>query len=156
MGMYTQLVMGAQLKKSTPETALEALRCMVDARQIQPTTLPAHPLFATPRWSLVLNCDSAYFDWESDSEFIQNLYGSGYYLRVISNVKNYDNEIQLFLEWIAPYLDTQGFLGFTRYEEDDHPTLIYNNGGKITSSSPSPTPTAPTPSAGLEGRRSGP
>jgi len=42
-----------------------------------------------------------------------------------SNLKNYDNEIFKLLEWLAPYIDTNGFLGFKRYEEDYDPTLIY-------------------------------
>ena len=30
-----------------------------------------------------------------------------------------------FLHWLAPYIDTKGFIGYTRYEEYDDPTLIY-------------------------------
>ena len=53
-----------------------------------------------------------------------------------SNLKNYGGEINKFLLWIAPYLHTgadyKEFLGFTRYEEDDDPTLIYNEKGTLT------------------------
>jgi hypothetical protein len=50
-----------------------------------------------------------------------------YKLNVRCCFKNYDNEIDLFLDFIRPYLVTTGFLGYKRYEEDDDPTLIYNN-----------------------------
>lgn len=29
------------------------------------------------------------------------------------------------IHWLAPYIDTEGFIGYTRYEEYDDPTLIY-------------------------------
>lgn len=46
-------------------------------------------------------------------------------VNIRANLKNYDNEIDKFLHWLAPYIDTEGFIGYTRYEEYDDPTLIY-------------------------------
>ncbi|MHB8152850.1 MAG: hypothetical protein ACYDG3_07260 [Bacillati bacterium] len=51
-----------------------------------------------------------------------------------SNLKNYDNEIEQFLAWIQPYIEAHSvsvgddnffLVGYTRYEEDADPTLIY-------------------------------
>ena len=69
-----------------------------------------------------------YFDGQTDST-IKN--DQGWYLTVRCSFKNYDDEIELFLDWLAPYIETYGFLGYHRYEEFDDPTLIYKEDGKI-------------------------
>ena len=53
-----------------------------------------------------------------------------HFLCIRSNVKNYDGEIQHFIDWITPCLDKHpgDFLGFRRYEETEDPTLIYMPG----------------------------
>lgn len=44
-----------------------------------------------------------------------------------ASLKNYTDTIEEFLDWLLPYVDAfpGAFLGFTRYEEDDAPALIY-------------------------------
>jgi len=60
--------------------------------------------------------------------------GPGYFnctdthcLQVRGNLKNYESEIDTFIDWITPYLNKLpgDFLGFERYEECTEPTLIY-------------------------------
>ena len=46
-------------------------------------------------------------------------------LNVRCDLKNYEDEIELFLKWIYNYATTRGFVGYMRYEEDYNPTLIY-------------------------------
>jgi hypothetical protein len=43
------------------------------------------------------------------------------------DIKNYEGEIEKFFEWIIPYVDGYpgDFIGYSRYEEDLKPTLIY-------------------------------
>ena len=64
-------------------------------------------------------------DWNSQKTFAYDDNGDSWCLTSISNLKNYEGEIAKFLMWLAPYIETDGFLGFTRYEEYDTPTLIY-------------------------------
>lgn len=68
-------------------------------------------------------------------------------LTIRSNLKNYDQEIQKFLHWIAPFSQTgiftpgtskspptgpgRNFAGYFCYEEADRPTLIYFREGKV-------------------------
>lgn len=134
MGMYTQLVLGVKLKQNTPSTVIAMLAYLVGDKSDMPlapipmTSEASEFFFETPRWDATLRCDSYYFDWTSRSFLDRDdLYRDKpmYYLSVTSNLKNYDGEIAKFLMWLAPYIDTNGFLGFTRYEEFDHPTLIY-------------------------------
>lgn len=144
MGMYTLLSLGVEFKEGTPKEIIETLRFMIDgptdeqmppgmyhvshSQQYAPHDI-AHPLFKCDRWTMMLRCDSYYFDWQSHWELTRDdLYGeerAKYFLTGNSNLKNYDGEIDNFLSWLAPHIETSGFLGFKQYEEATHPTLIY-------------------------------
>lgn len=93
----------------------------------EPTNLPDHPLFDTERWGTMLQCDSYYFVADTYSTFRFDDIGQSWYLCVRCNLKNYDNEIEKFVDWIMPYIDARegDFLGFSRYETTETPTLIY-------------------------------
>ena len=129
MGMYTQLVLGVELKTGTPETVINILEHMIrHGSKDQRITLPDHEFFQCNRWNFMLCYDSYYFDWQTRFNLDRDdLYKNRpkYFLTGCSNLKNYDGEIAKFLSWLAPYIDTNGFLGFTRYEEAGTPTLIY-------------------------------
>ena len=49
----------------------------------------------------------------------------------MSNLKNYSNEVNLFLDWIQPHIEAYGYIGWKMYEEDIAPTLLFNYHGKI-------------------------
>lgn len=126
MGMYTQLHLASTLKPDTPIEVIETLKYMLGDSDLPPTNLE-HPLFNTERWVIMLRCDSYYFDTDTRSTLRMDHIGSEYVLNVMSNFKNYDSEIDLFLEWIDPHLDKyEGeFLGYSRYEEFEQPNLIF-------------------------------
>jgi hypothetical protein len=49
------------------------------------------------------------------------------------SLKNYSDEIRTFLNFLADKVNEQNtFCGFYRYEEDEHPTLIYLVDGFFT------------------------
>lgn len=75
----------------------------------------------------MLRCDSYYFDADTHSTLRFDDISDSYYLCIRTNLKNYGQEIRHFVDWIMPYLDKfEGeFLGFSRYEETEEPTLIY-------------------------------
>lgn len=131
MGMYTELNLNVCLGAGTPYDVINILEYMVgDGPKI--LNLPAHPLFSTERWDWMLTCDSYYFPAVSSSTLNFDEIGKYWQLSARSNFKNYNGEIGLFLDWIAPHLDddmhnnTWGdFLGYWRYEEDREPTIIY-------------------------------
>jgi hypothetical protein len=88
---------------------------------------PNHPLFDTDRWRWMLLCDSYYFSADTISTLRkENLGRDYYYLCIRCNLKNYDNEIKKFVDWIDPYINKQSgdFLGFSRYEESEDPNII--------------------------------
>ena len=125
MGMYTELNIGVAFKEDTEQSIIDILKYMLSDSAVEPA-LPDHELFKTHRWTFMLCCDSYYFDGQTDSSLTFDDISNQYYLNVRCNLKNYGDEIRKFMDFIQPYLDTRGFLGYTRYEEDGDPTLIYN------------------------------
>lgn len=127
MGMYTELVMACEIKKSTPTYITVVLAGMCDGDDISPEIIPEHPLFKTERWSSMLTTDSAYFSGDTHSECTWDEFSEKYGLTIRCNLKNYGGEIEHFVDWLRPYIDAPDgeFLGYSRCEEDDHPTLIY-------------------------------
>jgi len=133
MGNYTELVLNVTIKGGTPPDVIDLLRAMAN-REVDLTDLPTpdHPFFKTDRWPMLMSCSSHYFIPFSLSKMESPDYVSDHYLSTRSDLKNYDNEIDLFAEWVAPYVDAVGktFAGYKRYEEDDTPTLLYFENGK--------------------------
>jgi hypothetical protein len=134
--MYTELCIGVEFKKDTPADVIACLSQMAspsDAVKFDPPeSLAAHPLFKTDRWHWMLRSGGSYYFaakpclvWQRDE------ITDSYFLTVLTNIKNYTGEWEQFMGFIAPWLCTQGFLGYYRYEEDDEPTLLYNDDGTI-------------------------
>ena len=130
MGMYTELVMACELKGNVPEEVIETLKYMVGDSEYL-ATVPVHALFTTDRWKSMLRMDSYYFDGDTNSTLRYDDIGKLYSLTIRCNLKNYCGEIEKFLNWIVQYSYTCGFVGYTRYEESENPTLIYFNDGKV-------------------------
>jgi hypothetical protein len=126
MGMYTELHFNTELKPDVPAEILEILQHMANDAP-KPESVPDHPFFECERWSFMCLCDSYYFDADTHST-LRHDYQGGWFLCIRCNVKNYDSEIEKFIDWIGPYLnkDKGDFLGFYRYEETETPTLIYH------------------------------
>jgi len=133
MGMYTELNIEVAIKVDKATLAL--LENMVGESDNE-VTLPKHPLFKSDagRWEYMLRCDSFYFDHIADSSLTNKTpwykedEETNTYKRILNvrcDLKDYDDEIKHFLEWIYPFTETKGFIGYSRYEEDENPTLIY-------------------------------
>ena len=126
MGMYTELHFNSRLKPDVPTSVLRVLEYMLGENSAIGEPIPDHPLFNTSRWAVMLRCDSYYFDADTISTLRYDDI-SQHSLCIRTNFKNYEGEIEKFLDWIRPYLDKDegDFLGFYRYEETEEPTLIY-------------------------------
>lgn len=125
MGMYTEFHFNVELKKDVPQNVLDVLYYMIGESEM-PQHIPSHDLFNTDRWEGMLHNDSYYFPADTHSSLRYDDISRSHYLCIRTNLKNYSNEIQLFIDWIEPYCATRhdDFLGFYRYEESHLPTLI--------------------------------
>ncbi len=129
MGMYTELNIAVELVNDSE--VLDILKYMLTTSEdaTKPNHIPYHPLFNTARWRYMLQSDSFYFSGQASSQLFKHL--DYYYLNVRCNLKNYEDEIEEFLNWLAPYIKDYGFIGYMRYEEDEYPTLIFCDNHRI-------------------------
>lgn len=132
--MYTELIFGAAIDTTRlTDVDLKALEYLfkpeIDWDDV-PQELPDHPFFKCDRWGAITRCSSCYF------AVIQN--PSIYHIDSIpkrlelssrANLKNYDNEIEKFLDWIHPHIEQgsgdRDFYAIVCYEEQDKPTIYY-------------------------------
>jgi hypothetical protein len=83
----------------------------------------AHTFFDCPRWIMLLASKDG--DQEKFSRLDINT--DGIILDIYTEFKNYDCEIDLFLDWIKPYLlhtHEKEILGWFKYEFADVKTII--------------------------------
>jgi len=136
MGMYTELHMNVILKHETPWPVIQALSYMCgnceqndDGYYIQEN----HVLFdldkTGKRWKQMLKNDCAYFPFKNGTKFRFDTYYGTWFLEIKCSLKNYQNEIQKFIDWIMPHVLVEGkedgyMLGYYRYENNALPTII--------------------------------
>ena len=136
MGMYTKLDLTVSLKADTPSVIIKTLYLMCsyeDDRFDKLDTLELnHPFFKTERWRWMfrgvgsMNKDHRNPDFQKDEK-------SGLYnLSVSFDIKNYTDEIELFLQWIQDYISSKPKqIGTYEYEEDSEESIIVWTGSKI-------------------------
>lgn len=145
MGMYTEILVTANLKQNVQNQVVEIIKHMIGTNRTDMPPLPKHPLFDSDRWDMLFCCTSYYFPGETVSRFRFDDISNQWHLTARANLKNYGGEIELFMDWIAPHIDTQpgDFVGLSRYEETEWPTLWHvSDDGRIV-----PTVTEPRESS---------
>lgn len=124
MGTYTELVLKCSIKDDRPQIVHEVLTFLFGKDSEQPTDLPDHPFFKKRGWEAVGRSGS-YYHCPAPTNFYD-----GKYLFSRSDFKNYDDEIDSFLEWLKPYLSNAPgkFIGWIFCEQVKEPIFIYNDG----------------------------
>ena len=81
------------------------------------------------------SCGSYYFTGTANSNIQYRNIDKEIVLHIDTDFKNYGDEIEYFLDWIAPYIDAYDneFLGYSRCEETNNPTLYFFKDKKIVS-----------------------
>ena len=121
MGMYTEIFFRAEVD----DEATEIIERLHAGSEI---AWPDHPFFECARFRWLTNSSSFYFPGANHFEMEERGYGGRQYsVSFRSNLKNYDDEIDKFFDWVGPHvLDGQGyFMGYSLYEEDVAPTLYF-------------------------------
>lgn len=126
MGMYTEINVCFDLMRDPPKDVVDILHYLIDKTDIS-SILPKHKFFNCGRWAIIARGDSYYFDGSTNSKMVFNNISKTWKINIRANLKNYNSEIEEFLNWLAPYIGTVGFIGYMRYEEWENPLLIYND-----------------------------
>jgi hypothetical protein len=130
MGMYTELSLGVEFKKNLPEEFISIINFMVSGGEEEVFLIPErfkdHELFTTTtRWRWMLRSGgSYYFDRKPYLVWKRDEITKSYFLSCATNIKNYEQEWEKFLDFICPYLDTEGYLGTYWHEEWEHPVML--------------------------------
>jgi len=126
MGMYTELIFGAELKKDTPDGVINALKYMIGEIEEKPLDFP----LPDGRCEWLFRGGSYYF---AVSDPVSKMWLDGidkrWHISTRSNIKNYDGEIDTFIEWIRPYIKhgsgSRNMFAIKIYEEQSEPTIYY-------------------------------
>ena len=109
MGMYTEVYINVDLIVGTDNKTVRRLCHMIEETHY----LCYNMSYYTPR-------TQAFFCKYDDISKQWSLMFKG-------DLKNYDNEITQFVEELTPHVEHYGktFIGYTRFEEQVEPTLLY-------------------------------
>jgi hypothetical protein len=124
MGTYTELVLKCRIKDDKPEIVNEVLNYLFKNGYSLPIQLPDHPFFKKINWEAIGRSGSYYHCPASQSFY------DGKYLFTRSDLKNYDDEIATFLDWLLPYISCLPgkFIGWVFCEQSREPEFIYMPG----------------------------
>lgn len=129
MGMYTELVLSCNIHNDAEVVHILKYMCNGETSSSPPQSLPNHPFFESGRWDWMFTCNSHYHVPRSHSSIEYNDISKLWTLIVRCDFKNYDDEIEKFVDWIAPHVYTYGkercCIGYSLYEEDEEPTILY-------------------------------
>ena len=138
--MYTELIFGASIKaEGLPEEVLDVLKYLFNYNEItdwqeyyktQPIKLPNHPFFKCDRWDIITSCSSYYFAVRNTHRNIEfDEISNTWNCSSRASLKNYDDDIEQFLDWIKPYIEQgsgeRDFYAIVCYEEQSEPTIYY-------------------------------
>ena len=108
---------------------------MIDGSKNElPETLPTHPFFEEDSYWSDIGLLSSYYcpPAMAVSKLEYDRITCRYKVAIRSSIKNYHNEIDLFIDWITPYIEAPHdrcekgvFIGYSFYEESTEPALIY-------------------------------
>lgn len=125
--MYTELIFGAELKSDTPNIVIESIKYMLGRIEEKPKHFP----LPDGRCESLFTGSSFYFGVSSPvCSFWKEEITKNWILSTRSNIKNYFNEIECFLEWIKPYISSgsgsKDMYAIVTYEESE-PKIYYLN-----------------------------
>lgn len=119
MGMYTEIYVNVDLIETVPANVIAVLKAMCrDGNEDDLKPFPA-------RWAYLFNSGSYYTPNTSCANLTFDDISKQWSLLGKGDIKNYENEIEQFFAWIAPYVDAEpgAFIGYSRYEQALVPTL---------------------------------
>jgi hypothetical protein len=137
MGAYQELVLTCNLKEDCPQQVIDILnyffridRPITD--DIKIPDAPDHPFFVDwgSEYWWFYGQEPYYFPGERFAKLTKDTLGF-YKLTLRTMIKWGYDTVKNFLDWIAPYSRTEGFVGYTRNDEVEQIDLIYFENGAV-------------------------
>ena len=127
MGMYTELIFGATLKETTPTYMTDAFNQVINDKDAK-LSGEAKQFIDEYSLSKLIWCTSYYFGAHNNKpSCVFDKIANRWCISFRANCKNYQNEIEKFIEFIKPYVEygsgPTNIFAIVQYEEDDYPTL---------------------------------
>lgn len=124
MGMYTELIFEGITREILCPQIIELLNYFfsekIDNLKKFEFELPNHPFFKEgTRWHHLGWMSSYYHLPMSVAQLSSTVWENQYSVFMRCDLKNYENEIENFLDWIKPYM--KKFRGWIWYEEWEEP-----------------------------------
>jgi len=129
MGTYTELILGCRLKKETPDNVIETLKWMARLSKKEPARLA----FKTKSGRNPLTGYICHYFGIIEPQapiFKFNKIAESWFLGSRAALKNYENEIEDFLEWIKPFIEQgsgeNNIYAIVIGEHSEEPVIYYN------------------------------
>ena len=127
MGMYTEIFFRAEID----EEAAAVIQRLFDG-DLSRLDWPDHEFFKAGRFQWIATGGSWYFPHANHTviEQVHAMHEDPWFASFRANIKNYDDEIAKFFDWVSPHVihsDDHGevFIGYSLYEEASVPNLHY-------------------------------
>jgi len=111
MGMYTELKINVVLKENTPPCVIEFLNNIINRQHLDGENVLTtsrnlfphfnHEFFECDRWELLLISTKGGY---TEGRYFTKLEGK-YVLKLHTEFKNYDNEIDKFIHWMSSFVE---------------------------------------------------
>ena len=129
--MYTEFIFEAELSKDTPKALIDAFTTVSrkdTGIEITSNKLEISKFIEKFDLNMLVNCCSAYFPaQQSFFNMYYNKYSDTYGIFIRSDLKNYEQQINEFLEFIKPYVvmgcGSNDIYAYVLYELDEQPTI---------------------------------
>jgi hypothetical protein len=128
MGIYTELIFGARIKKDAPKQVINTLHYLVNGRKLFEDVEIEKTV--TDNRNVLNGGGSYYFGvCESLAKMWFDDIINQWIVSSRTNIKNYESEIETFLEWIKTFIDSgsgvEEMYAITISEEQMQPTVYY-------------------------------
>lgn len=125
MGMYTELILGIEFKKDTPEYIIEAIDCIINENEI--ISDDAQKFIDEYELGSIFHGCSYYFAVDRPNyAFWKDTYDESWHLSSRANLKD-GGRIEKFLNFIKDYVENGagplGVFAYVQYEESEFPTI---------------------------------
>jgi hypothetical protein len=122
---WDELVLACELNGNVPLEVINVINYLIAPaldevkKELKPIPVPDHRFFHDPGWQGFLHGSTANFQGESLSSLFQDEITNSFEFTTRTLLRRGSDRIAAFLQWIAPYSATQGFVGYTRCDETE-------------------------------------